>query len=444
MNAALLALALAAGPTLTIDQALILAKQNPQIAQAQGALMQAQGQIGVARSGFLPSASASASVFGTTLNPGLQANDTFYPLYGSSVTLSQTLWDFGRTLGAYQAARDVERSARFDVENTWQQVELNVRTSYYVVLATQALVNVAQQTVDSNQKKLDLAKGLFEVGQRPRFDVTKAEVDLENSRISLLQAKNGVVLSRIALTQAIGRDVNDATLVFPELPPPEQPDVPSLLHTAMENRPDLKSVDLQILAAGETLDSLRSGWLPILGASATVRWNGTDTPLVNNWTAGATLTWPFLNGGAVLGRAESQTGVIAQVKAGRDSVAAPDPHRRGAGRGHAGRVPGSPRRGEDARGPGQGEPGTGQRPLPGGAGHHHRALRRPDLLLQCAGTGGEGRLRSGHRLGAAQEGDGAVVGAGRLRGPTSPRRTSRQPLPRRRRRRPSARAGPDR
>lgn len=318
MTAALLALALLAGPTLTIDQALILAKQNPQIAQAQGAVMQAQGQIGVARSGFLPSASASASVFGTTLNPGLQATDTFYPLYGSSVTLNQTLWDFGRTLGAYQAARDVERSARFNVENTWQQVELNVRTAYYTVLATQALVNVAQQTVDSNQKKLDLAKGLFEVGQRPRFDVTKAEVDLENSRISLLQAKNGVVLSRIALTQAIGRDVNDATLVFPELPPPEQPDVPALLQTAKDNRPDLKSVDLQILAAGETLDSLRSGWLPILGASATVRWNGTETPLVNNWTAGATLTWPFLNGGAVLGRAESQTGVIAQVKAGRD------------------------------------------------------------------------------------------------------------------------------
>jgi outer membrane protein len=318
MNTALLALALAAGPALTIDQALILAKQNPQIAQAQGALLQAQGQIGVARSGFLPSASASASVFGTTLNPGLQPSDTVYPLYGSSVTLNQTLWDFGRTLGAYQAARDVERSARFNVENTWQQVELNVRTAYYTVLATQALVNVAQQTVDSNQKKLDLAKGLFEVGQRPRFDVTKAEVDLENSRISLLQAKNGVVLSRIALTQAIGRDVNDATLIFPELPPPEQPDVPALLQTAMESRPDLKSVDLQILAAGETLDSLRSGWLPILGASATVRWNGTDTPLVNNWTAGATLTWPFLNGGAVLGRAESQTGVIAQVKAGRD------------------------------------------------------------------------------------------------------------------------------
>jgi outer membrane protein len=147
MNTALLALALAAGPTLTIDQALILAKQNPQIAQAQGALMQAQGQIGVARSGFLPSASASASVFGTTLNPGLQPSDTVYALYGSSVTLNQTLWDFGRTLGAYQAARDVERSARFNVENTWQQVELNVRTAYYVVLATQALVNVAQQTV---------------------------------------------------------------------------------------------------------------------------------------------------------------------------------------------------------------------------------------------------------------------------------------------------------
>ena len=318
MNTLVLALALATGSTLTIDQALVLARQNPQIAQAEGGVVQAQGQVGVARSGFLPSASASVSLYGTTLNPGPQPRDTFYPLFGSTITVSQTLWDFGRTLGAYQAARDVERSARLDVENTWQQVELNVRTAYYTVLATQALVNVAQQTVDSNQKKLDLARGLFDVGQRPRFDVTKAEVDLENSRISLLQATNGVVLSRIALTQAVGRDVKDATLVFPELPPAEQPDVSALLQTAMENRPDLKSVDLQILAAGETLDSIRSAWLPVLGATGTVRWNGTDAPFVSNWTAGATLTWPFLNGGAVLGRAESQTGVIAQIKAGRD------------------------------------------------------------------------------------------------------------------------------
>jgi len=318
MNTLVLALAFATGSTLTIDQALVLARQNPQIAQAEGGVVQAQGQVGVARSGFLPSASASVSLYGTTLNPGPQPRDTFYPLFGSTITVSQTLWDFGRTLGAYQAARDVERSARLDVENTWQQVELNVRTAYYTVLATQALVNVAQQTVDSNQKKLDLARGLFDVGQRPRFDVTKAEVDLENSRISLLQATNGVVLSRIALTQAVGRDVKDATLVFPELPPAEQPDVSALLQTAMENRPDLKSVDLQILAAGETLDSIRSAWLPVLGATGTVRWNGTDAPFVSNWTAGATLTWPFLNGGAVLGRAESQTGVIAQIKAGRD------------------------------------------------------------------------------------------------------------------------------
>jgi len=318
MNTLVLALALATGSTLTIDQALVLARQNPQIAQAEGGVVQAQGQVGVARSGFLPSASASVSLYGTTLNPGPQPRDTFYPLFGSTITVSQTLWDFGRTLGAYQAARDVERSARLDVENTWQQVELNVRTAYYTVLATQALVNVAQQTVDSNQKKLDLARGLFDVGQRPRFDVTKAEVDLENSRISLLQATNGVVLSRIALTQAVGRDVKDATLVFPELPPAEQPDVSALLQTAMENRPDLKSVELQILAAGETLDSIRSAWLPVLGATGTVRWNGTDAPFVSNWTAGATLTWPFLNGGAVLGRAESQTGVIAQIKAGRD------------------------------------------------------------------------------------------------------------------------------
>jgi len=331
MSSLLLAALLAAPRTLTLDDALTLAHQNPQLAQAQAAVTQASGQVGVARSGFLPTASASASYLAATSNfapqpslgrpntPSQAANDTLYPFYNATaITITQPIWDFGRTLGSYQSSRDAEASAKASVTATWQTVELQVSTTYYGVLAAEALVDVALQTVASDEKKLELAKGQYEVGQRPRFDVTQALVDLESARITLIQTKNAVAVSRINLSQAVGRDVSDATLVAPAPSRDADPDVGPMLQLAMKNRPDLKADELLILSQDEALDSAKSAFWPILSANGALGWKGSDLPLVHNWQVGVGLTWPFLNGGADLGRVETQRGVLDQAKATRD------------------------------------------------------------------------------------------------------------------------------
>jgi len=331
MSALVLALLLSAGRTLSIEEALALARQNPQLAQAQAAVAQASGQVGVARSGFLPSASASANYSAATSNfapqptlgrpgtPSQPSNDVLYPFYNTTaISITQPIWDFGRTLGAYQAARESERAANASAASTWNDVELKVRTAYHGVLAAEALVEVAGQTIASNEKKLELAKGQYEVGTRPRFDVTQAQVDLENARITLIQYRNAVTLTRIALAQAVGQDVSDAALVPPALPSDADPDARALAEGALRSRPDLKAADLQILAQDETLGSAKSAFWPILSASGNLGWKGSDFPLVHNWQVGATLTWPFLSGGADLGRIESQRGALAQARASRD------------------------------------------------------------------------------------------------------------------------------
>ena len=85
MNALFLALAVAAGDAalpataqaeasstapLALEQALDLARANPQLAQAQASVMQARGQVGIARSGFLPAGSAGAKAGWTATNLG--------------------------------------------------------------------------------------------------------------------------------------------------------------------------------------------------------------------------------------------------------------------------------------------------------------------------------------------------------------------------------------
>ena len=331
MNAVILALLLAAGRTLTLEEALVLARRNPQIAQAEAAVTQASGQVGVARSGFLPSASASATFSAATSNfapqptlgrpstPSQPANDTLYPFYNTTaITVTQPIWDFGRTLGSYEAARSSQSAAEASAVATWNDVALRVRTTYYAVLATEALVEVSRQTIASDERKLELAKGQFDVGTRPRFDVTQAQVDLENARIALIQSRNAVAVARIQLSQAVGQNVADATLVVPPIDGDPAPDVRALTESAMQVRPDLKAAELQVASQEASLDAAKSAFWPILSVGGNLGWKGSEFPLVHNWQVGATLSWPFLNGGADLGRIDSQRGVLDQTRASRD------------------------------------------------------------------------------------------------------------------------------
>ena len=350
MNALLLALAVAAAPAaapaapppLSLESALDIARANPQLAQAQASSCRPRGRSGSPAPASSPSAPSPGARAGRRPTSAPRPPATLYATYGASVSLNQTLWDFGRTLGSYLAARDQERAARAGVDATWTAVELNVRTAYYTVLATEALVAVADQTVASNQRQLDLARGQFEVGQRPRFDVTSADVNLQQSRISQIQAHDGVVLARIALSQSIGQDVSGRSLVMPQVPQrhrPRRAEAPR----ARPWRPDPTSAVAEFLisAADSNLSAAKSAWFPILGVSATYKWNdskypvagGLPAPDANSWNLLGTLTWPFLNGGADLGRVDTQSGVVASAEGAPRPPAAPDPHRRRAGRG---------------------------------------------------------------------------------------------------------------
>ncbi len=333
MNALLLALAVAAAqaadttmPPLTLDEALVLARQNPNVAQAQAGVLQAQGGVGMARSGFLPTGSAGARAGWTGTNLGAAPTSTLYDTYNATISLSQTLWDFGRTLGAYLAARDQERASRAQVDATWSSVELAVRTAYYTVLASEALVVVANQTVASNQRQLDLAQGLFDVGQRPRFDVTTANVNLQLSLISQITTQDGVTLARIALSQAVGKDVSKRPLHLPTVPADIDLMVSRLLDEAVAARPDLKAAEFQISAADQNLSAAKAAWYPILGVSATYLWNNSRYPVAgglpasdaNSWNILATITWPFLNGGSSMAQVDVEKGVVASSMASRD------------------------------------------------------------------------------------------------------------------------------
>ena len=126
----------------------------------------------------------------------------------ATVTASQLLFDFGKNWAATDAAKATSEFAREGVELQKDLIALAVKQSYYGLLLANRLVVVNAQAVDRADLNLRSAKGFFEVGTRPRFDVTRAEVDVANARVSLIRAQNAVSLSRIALNTGMGIAVN--------------------------------------------------------------------------------------------------------------------------------------------------------------------------------------------------------------------------------------------
>jgi outer membrane protein len=320
----------ASGPVLTLDDALQRARAHPRIAQATAAAAQATARSREAFAGYLPAGTASTSYGktssgrggsvvvtpgGTTTVSGSGVDD----LYSATLNLQAPIWDFGRTLESVRSARASEDASRADLTAARDEQVFQVRQAYYAALASDALVAVADDTIVQMERHLAFAQGSLEVGRRTRFDVTRAEVDLENARIQKIQADNGLANARAALAGAIGEDLGDARLAEPAAPEEPDPDPRAAVERALRARPELLALDRRIAAAESAAAAARDTWYPTLGASGQLGWRGSDFPLSRTWQVLGTLTWPFLNGGADVARASEAS---AAADAARAALAA--------------------------------------------------------------------------------------------------------------------------
>lgn len=286
--------------TLSLDEAIGQARQNSP------AYRQALNDAGPARWGvrsatanaFLPTASASTSfsysgagsqnILGTEFR---QSSSTL----GSSYSIGLNWQLSGQTLSAPAEARASQRAVTEDINFAGVQLQTDITTQYLLALQATAQVAVAREQVSRNDDFLRLARARYEVGQATLLDVRQAEVTKGNSEVALLRAQQAESDAKLELFRRMGVEMPAApeaialTDSFPVLPP--QWDLATLLATAEEQNPALRSAEAREDAAGASLTAARSEWFPRLSFSAgwsgfTQQFTNTDL-LVSNQLAGA-------------------------------------------------------------------------------------------------------------------------------------------------------------
>src|SRR5262249_57263938 len=99
-----------------------------------------------------------------------------------------TLYNFGKREGLVQSARDTLDATQYAYNTTANNIVLAAKQAYYGVLQANALVRVNEDTVKSRDLTLRQAQGFYEVGTKPKSDVTQAEANLYLAAAHLITA----------------------------------------------------------------------------------------------------------------------------------------------------------------------------------------------------------------------------------------------------------------
>lgn len=281
-----------------LEQCIAIAlEKHPSLKASAGAVKASESKVGQAKANYYPQLNLSTNYqrIGPTSPAG--SNLDSYDKYSTDVNVGVTLFDFGKTSTQVKIQDLSVNASRADYDDVMILVVLNVKNAYYNLLQTQRNLDVAVDTMHQFQQHLDQANAFFRIGTKPKFDVTKAEVDLGNARLNVLKAENALRSARITLKDTMGIPENaDFPIVDNLAFQKSNLQLNDVLNTAYSNRPDLRSVIAKREATEKSIDLAKKGYYPTLSGSAGYGYSGTDFPLGSGWNAGATLNFPLFTG----------------------------------------------------------------------------------------------------------------------------------------------------
>jgi outer membrane protein len=325
------------GESLNLERCVEIAlKMHPNIAAAVHNVNANVSRIGQSKANYYPQINWSSSYsrissasgrlgssFSSTGTTGSSFGGTeeSFDEYSTGFNLSQTIYDFGKTPTQVMIQNFNLDLSRSDLENVTDQVIFNVRQTYYGVLQSKRNRDVSMEAVKQFQQHLEQAKGFYEVGTKPKFDVTKAEVDLSNAKLNLIKAENALRLAIVNLNNAMG--VPDAPEYILEDNLSSQKyniTFEDALAKAYKDRPDLQSIIAKKQSAEESIKLAKKGYYPLLTGSAAYNWSGEKFPLEHGWNVGASLSFPLFSGFLTKYQVEEANANLNVLRANEESL----------------------------------------------------------------------------------------------------------------------------
>ncbi len=307
----------ATGGNLSLEECIAIALSgHPALKEAQGATREQEGRLESLRVNDRVTVGGGASYGYSDSSAGEAANS-----YSVSAAASKTIYDTGRNRLSKSAQKLAIRQAGQGEADTRLAVIGDVKRAYYALLLAHKTLEVAQTRLRNLSDHLDRARGYYEVGARPRIDITKAEVDVANARVEVLKAEAGVQLDRERLLVSMGdMNLRPFSLSTPLEAPGLRVDSGSATDTALKTRPDYLRASLAVEAARIRIQSAARAGSPTISANAGGDYGGREFPLEDGFNAGIRVDFPIYDAGERNAEVAVARAQLTQVEASRETL----------------------------------------------------------------------------------------------------------------------------
>ncbi len=258
----------------------------------------AQAQFHIDRAALMPTVNLSASQTSEHLPGNLYSTKSTGPVtyhqYDSSLGVTSWEMDF---FGRLRSLRDQGLESYLSSEATRQATQISliaeVATGYLTLCSDKALLDLAQQTVASQQRSYDLTKRSYDAGVSTIQDLAQAETTVRSAQADVAQNTRQVRVDVDALRLLVGTELPAGLLERARLDkdwhfPLTPAGLPSDLLT---RRPDIIAAEHTLKGANANIGAARAAFFPSISLTAS---GGSSSSSLGHLLEGGTAAWSFV------------------------------------------------------------------------------------------------------------------------------------------------------
>lgn len=318
---------------------------NPRTRIAWEGAKQAAERVGIARSEYFPRLAGTA-LFGNArfINPfpkplaPLGYTMVESPTIDAGLAMEFTVFDFGRRRAQLDSSKARRLAAVANFQRANQDVAYDVVVAYYNLVTAQEQLAAIRQILATARTTQSAAEAQLANGRATLPDVLNAKARTARAEYDLEKSLGDEEIARVKLREALGVEPSDAIIIEKPAGAPDlsavSTSVASFVETALQNRPDLKSLAEKLRAADADVKAAHSAYRPTVefeskGSSQSI-WPTVSQPSLGDttqfvWSTGIELKWNLFDGGLrkheVLRRASEQRQAAEELREKSDGIA---------------------------------------------------------------------------------------------------------------------------
>lgn len=240
----------------------------------------------------------------------------------SGLFVDQLIWDFWRTPNLVKSNKAQLESSRFDKAGTQEDVILDTKIAYYTVLTKRHTFEAAEKRLTEQEKRLEQVENFFNLGRESKVGVTRAKVNLGNSKLNLITAKNDLEIAKLKLLKALGIEERDFNYELVDMLEYRVVDLnlENGINKALDSRPELKSLMAKEAGMRASLSaSKQSLFFPEILGRAAYRFEG-EGATGPDFIAGVGMRFPLFEGFSDVSKVNEDRAKLRQSQAQIESL----------------------------------------------------------------------------------------------------------------------------